>query len=157
MLGPNPKKAATPSTANSFTSSSGSDSSSTGDGLMVKAIDDIFRYVESSENPQEFRVSLPCFVFALGNSSATGIYVEIVYWHMVKAFINSRHGGGSNKKCARNLCRKLFGLEKGGFWIDRNAKTNINFSVNFLLVFVSIRRSFSLLGPLEADVTVSED
>ena len=58
MLGPNPRKAATPSTSNSNPSSSGSDSGNTGDGLMVKAIDDIFNYVETSENPQEFRVSL---------------------------------------------------------------------------------------------------
>lgn len=58
MLGPNPKKAGTPSTATSNSSASSSDLGvSNGDGLMVKAIDDIFRYVESSENPQEFRVS----------------------------------------------------------------------------------------------------
>ena len=58
MLGPNPKKAATPSTATSNSSMSSNDISlSNGDGLMVKAIDDIFRHVESSENPQEFRVS----------------------------------------------------------------------------------------------------
>lgn len=58
MLGPNPKKAATPSTATSTSSTSSNDLSlSNGDGLMVKAIDDIFRHVESSENPQEFRVS----------------------------------------------------------------------------------------------------
>lgn len=57
MLGPNPRKAATPSTANSNPTSSGSDSSNTGDGLMVKAIVDIFNHVEASENPQEFRVS----------------------------------------------------------------------------------------------------
>lgn len=57
MLGPNPRKAITPSTAYAPPMSSGSDSSSTGDGLMVKAIDDIFNYVETAENPQEFRVS----------------------------------------------------------------------------------------------------
>lgn len=58
MLGPNPKKAGTPSTATSNSSSSSNDSNiSHGDGLMVKAIDDIFKFVESSENPQEFRVS----------------------------------------------------------------------------------------------------
>lgn len=58
MLGPNPKKAATPSTATSNSSSSSNDLNiSHGDGLMVKAIDDIFKFVESSENPQEFRVS----------------------------------------------------------------------------------------------------
>lgn len=55
MLGPNPRKAATPSTATP--SSSGSDSSKTGDGLMVKAINDIFKFVETAENPEEFRVS----------------------------------------------------------------------------------------------------
>lgn len=59
MLGPNPKKAATPSTANSTSSSSGSDpTNNSGDGLMVKAIDDIFERISTSENPQEFRVSL---------------------------------------------------------------------------------------------------
>lgn len=59
MLGPNPKKAATPSTATSNSSSSSNDPNiSNGDGLMVKAIDDIFKFVENSENPQEFRVSL---------------------------------------------------------------------------------------------------
>lgn len=59
MLGPNPKKANTPSTAtsNSSSSSPNEQSISHGDGLMVKAIDDIFKFVESSENPQEFRVS----------------------------------------------------------------------------------------------------
>jgi hypothetical protein len=59
MLGPNPKKAATPSTATSSSSASstGGNDVSYGDGLMVKAIDDIFKFVENSENPQEFRVS----------------------------------------------------------------------------------------------------
>lgn len=59
MLGPNPKKAATPSTSTLLTSSSDSITQNTqGDGLMVKAIDDIFKFVEQSENPEEFRVSL---------------------------------------------------------------------------------------------------
>lgn len=60
MLGPNPKKAATPSTATSSSSASSTGGSdvSHGDGLMVKAIDDIFKFVETSENPQEFRVSI---------------------------------------------------------------------------------------------------
>lgn len=59
MLGPNPKKAATPSTATSLSSASSTSGNdvSYGDGLMVKAIDDIFKFVENSENPQEFRVS----------------------------------------------------------------------------------------------------
>lgn len=55
MLGPNPRKAMTPSTG--LPSSSGSDSNNTGDGLMVKAIADIFKFVEASEDPREFRVS----------------------------------------------------------------------------------------------------
>ena len=57
MLGPNPKKAATPSTASSNFSTSSDSNVSHGDGMMVKAIDDIFKFVESSENPKEFRVS----------------------------------------------------------------------------------------------------
>lgn len=60
MLGPNPKKAATPSTSSS-TSSNSSDtpnSSNPADGLMVRAIADIFKFVEESENPQEFKVSM---------------------------------------------------------------------------------------------------
>lgn len=63
MLGPNPKKAATPSTATSNSSTSSSDLSvCNGDGLMVKAINDIFKFVEGSENPQEFRVSEKSFI-----------------------------------------------------------------------------------------------
>lgn len=57
MLGPNPRKAATPSTAHAPTSSGSDSSNNTGDGLMVKAIDDIFKVVEASESPQRFRVS----------------------------------------------------------------------------------------------------
>lgn len=58
MLGPNPKKAATPSSSSS-TSSNNSETPNTnlsGDGLMVRAIADIFKFVEESENPQEFKV-----------------------------------------------------------------------------------------------------
>jgi hypothetical protein len=66
MLGPNPKKAATPSTATSSTSSSSAGSDvSHGDGLMVKAIDDIFKFVENSQNPQEFRVSIKWLPFCV--------------------------------------------------------------------------------------------
>jgi hypothetical protein len=61
MLGPNPKKSTTPSTATSSSSSASSTPNDSkvlhGDGLMVKAIDDIFKFVETSENSQEFRVS----------------------------------------------------------------------------------------------------
>jgi len=62
MLGGHPtkSKASTPSSA----TSSGSDSvNSQGDGLMVKAIDDVFKYVEESEDPKEFQVSVRFYVF----------------------------------------------------------------------------------------------
>jgi hypothetical protein len=62
MLGPNPKKAATPSTNASNFSSSSDQNVAHGDGLMVKAINDIFKFVESSENPQEFRVRIVLFI-----------------------------------------------------------------------------------------------
>lgn len=52
MLGPNPKKAATPSSEQPPKTTS-----KQGDGLMVKAIDEIFRYVDESENPADFKVS----------------------------------------------------------------------------------------------------
>lgn len=52
MLGPNPRKAGTPS--NDYPPKT---SSTQGNGLMVKAIDEIFRHVEESEKPEAFRVS----------------------------------------------------------------------------------------------------
>lgn len=52
MLGPNPKKAATPS------SEFAPPRSTEADGLMVRAIVQIFKYVEESENPAGFKVSL---------------------------------------------------------------------------------------------------
>lgn len=52
MLGPNPKKAATPSKPE-FPGISENNT----DGLMVKAIDDIFNFVKSSEHPTNFTVS----------------------------------------------------------------------------------------------------
>lgn len=52
MLGPNPRKAATPATeVPPNTSQAG------GDGLMVKAIADIFKHVEQAEDPKKFKVS----------------------------------------------------------------------------------------------------
>lgn len=52
MLGPNPRKAGTPSSElppkTAFTSQ--------GDGLMVKAIDEIFRHVEEADKPELFKV-----------------------------------------------------------------------------------------------------
>lgn len=60
MLGPNPRKVAgtpqssstefPPKTAISF------QAQSTEGGLMVKAMDEIFRYVEQAENPDSFKV-----------------------------------------------------------------------------------------------------
>lgn len=94
MLGPNPRKAATPSTATP--SSSGSDSNKTGDGLMVKAINDIFKFVETSENPDEFRVSFMYNESICDNirrgSIRMKIDVKIVY--ALRLFINSQHGIG---------------------------------------------------------------
>lgn len=51
MLGPNPKKAATPSSELPPKTSS-----SAGNGLMVKAIDEIFQHVDESENPSAYKV-----------------------------------------------------------------------------------------------------
>lgn len=78
MLGPNPRKAMTPSTG--LPSSSGSDSNNTGDGLMVKAIADIFKFVEASEDPREFRVSFveDC-LGAFQGSTEMKINAKIVY------------------------------------------------------------------------------
>lgn len=58
MLGPNPKKAATPSSELPPNTSS-----TQGDGLMVKAIDEIFRHVDESENPEAYKVSFIRFFF----------------------------------------------------------------------------------------------
>lgn len=57
MLGPNPKKAATPSSELPPKTTS-----KQGDGLMVKAIDEIFRYVDESENPADFKVGESNFI-----------------------------------------------------------------------------------------------
>lgn len=99
MLGPDPKKAGTPSTAKS----SGSDSGSSGDGLMVKAIDDIFRFVEASENPQEFRVRTFLKIARSRHERGWNIMRKL----FVKPFINSRHDGvRCRPKGNMKLCRK---------------------------------------------------
>ena len=51
MLGPNPRKAATP-----ISELPPKTTSNQGDGLMVKAIDEIFLHVEESEKPPAFKV-----------------------------------------------------------------------------------------------------
>lgn len=53
MLGPNPKKASTPSSSEYPPKTS----SLQGDGLMVKAVDEIFRHVDDSEKPDQYKVS----------------------------------------------------------------------------------------------------
>lgn len=50
MLGPNPKKAATPATEQPPQTTAG------GDGLMVKAIADIYKHIEDAENPEAYKV-----------------------------------------------------------------------------------------------------
>jgi Kinesin motor domain len=52
MLGPNPKKARTPQGA----TNSGNVVKPNSDGLMVKAISEIFNFVEAAENPSAFKV-----------------------------------------------------------------------------------------------------
>lgn len=53
MLGPNPKKAATPQTETAPKTAAEQQN----DGLMVRAIAEIFEFVEKSENPEAVRVS----------------------------------------------------------------------------------------------------
>lgn len=54
MLGPNPRKAGTSSSSDNNLPKTAS--SVQGDGLMVKAIDEIFRHVEEADNPESFKV-----------------------------------------------------------------------------------------------------
>uniref|UniRef100_A0A8D8F912 Kinesin-like protein KIF19 n=3 Tax=Culex pipiens TaxID=7175 RepID=A0A8D8F912_CULPI len=69
MLGPNPRKAATSgggssgeqqdSTAAAEATSGGGKSSPQGnEGLMIKAVADIFKFIEESEHPDNFKISL---------------------------------------------------------------------------------------------------
>lgn len=53
MLGPNPKKAATPSSEVPPKTST-----TQGDGLMVKAIDEIFRCIEESDESTSYKVRI---------------------------------------------------------------------------------------------------
>lgn len=70
MLGPNPRKAIgtpTSTTAPEFppkTAISTAQSQATNGGLMVKAMDEIFRHVEEAENPDSFKVNKFCFSFS---------------------------------------------------------------------------------------------
>lgn len=59
MLGPNPRKVATTPTSSSgeFPPKTAiSTAQATDGGLMVKAMDEIFRHVEEAENPDSFKV-----------------------------------------------------------------------------------------------------
>lgn len=72
MLGPNPKKAGTPSTGDSQSSSKtstknnnsninnsiNSDTNNGGAGLMVRAIDEIFQHVEQTDDSNTYKVNL---------------------------------------------------------------------------------------------------
>lgn len=62
MLGPNPKKAATPATEQPPQTTAG------GDGLMVKAIADIYKHIEEAENPEAYKVWLK-FIFPFNSHS----------------------------------------------------------------------------------------
>lgn len=69
MLGPNPRKVVgTPtSTTADFppkTAISVGQTQSTDGGLMVKAMDEIFRHVEEAENPDSFKV-IYCFLIEI--------------------------------------------------------------------------------------------
>lgn len=62
MLGPNPRRAAAAAAVAAALPESGggvpkTSSPGAGNGLMVKAIDEIFRHVEAAENPSAYRVS----------------------------------------------------------------------------------------------------
>lgn len=62
MLGPNPRKVATTPTSISISNTNGIPKSalptaqSTDGGLMVKAMDEIFRHVEEADSPDTFKV-----------------------------------------------------------------------------------------------------
>ena len=55
MLGPTPKKMPS-TTSNTSNNDSNTPKSSNGDGLMVKAINEIFQTVAASESPEQFKV-----------------------------------------------------------------------------------------------------
>lgn len=67
MLGPNPRRAAAAAAVAAASPDNGAGGPKTtltapgaGNGLMVKAIDEIFRHVEAAENPSAYRVSDKC-------------------------------------------------------------------------------------------------
>lgn len=58
MLGPNPRKAGTASTTSNEHVPTTATAANQSDGLMVKAIDEIFRHVEGSDSPESFKVAI---------------------------------------------------------------------------------------------------
>lgn len=80
MLGPNPRKAVntpTSTTTENPPKTAISTAQSTNGGLMVKAMDEIFRHVEEAENPESFKViSMFSFVFSFQLSHSTTLNVE---------------------------------------------------------------------------------
>lgn len=56
MLGPNPKRAAAASDQGDNTTVA-SAKSQQDSGLMIKAVADIFKFIEAAENPDNFKVS----------------------------------------------------------------------------------------------------
>lgn len=76
MLGPNPRKVGTapPSTESvPATATAASES----DGLMVKAIDEIFRHVEESDNPGSFKVPINSAPLTRSAHSGTH-YIDLI-------------------------------------------------------------------------------
>lgn len=71
MLGPNPRKAATPVDGPPKTSGT----AGPGSGLMVKAIDEIFRHVEAAENPAAYRVR--CIIMIISSRNDDKIASEV--------------------------------------------------------------------------------
>lgn len=57
MLGANPRKAGTASTSSDGMPSTAA-AASQSDGLMVKAMDEIFRHVEENDRPDSFKVAI---------------------------------------------------------------------------------------------------
>lgn len=82
MLGPNPRKVANtpaqPNTSHGIPKTSMASAHVSDGGLMVKAMDEIFRYVEESDNSDLFKV-MPmhstlkhqCFLLSLRNKQLT--------------------------------------------------------------------------------------
>lgn len=65
MLGANSHQRKIPSSTSSENLPSTAMATSQSDGLMVKAIDEVFRHVESSDNPEQFKVIIKAIEFSV--------------------------------------------------------------------------------------------